>query len=181
MRHLSQGRPFAHRLPERAQVADDLRPPALPGSDPVEGRRPDLVHGHQAAEHLGAGGQHQAGIQDAAQEEVAVLAEPATELGAVPGGRRAVPQLAHQRIGDGPPLSPARGRHGHGFASDGRAAASIWEPSPVGSVTIVYRIRWNHRTDSSPEASARASAAAENSAVTSVSFRSATTREVRAW
>ena len=54
-------------------------------------------------------------------------------------------------------------------------------PCQGGRARAAYRIRWYQRTERSAEATAKTSAAAENTAVISVSLRSITTRAFRRW
>ena len=64
--HPAERRALADRLPERAEVADQLGPPALAGRDALGGRGADLAHLDEPLEHLDPGGLHVGHVEGAA-------------------------------------------------------------------------------------------------------------------
>ena len=81
-------------------------------------------------------------------------------------------------------LKRVNGLHLHGPYTDvlvALSSLSFTTASGLGAVFNGYRIRLNHRSESKAATRATTAAAAENSAVISVSFFSSTSRELRDW
>ncbi len=108
----AQRRPFADRAPERAAVGLQRVAPAGAGGNAVDRRLRHLADRGKARHHLAARAPHRLRIEGAAQQHVAVAAEPRRKRAALAAPARRIGEFADRR---------RRGRVGPGGEAEAHA------------------------------------------------------------